>query len=79
MKNNFLIYVLSILMLGSSLHSIGQNRYHIDETFTKDGKFRENSVVYLIKDSTKINGLLFGDERIKFEIEFKNGPIWAHF
>ena len=33
MKNIFLIYVLSSLMLGSSLHSIGQKRYHIDEIY----------------------------------------------
>ena len=59
-------------MLGLPLNSIGQNRYHIDETFTKDGKFRENSVVYSLKDSTKINGILDSDDRIKFEIEFKN-------
>lgn len=56
------------LMLGLSLHTFSQHKHHIKETFTKDGKFKENSVVYLIKDTIKINGLLFGNERIKFEI-----------
>jgi antitoxin component YwqK of YwqJK toxin-antitoxin module len=75
MKINLKLIKVSclFLMLGLSLHTYGQRRHHINQTFTKNGKFKENSVVYLIKDTTKINGLLFSDERIKFEIEFKDG------
>ncbi|MEJ6589391.1 MAG: hypothetical protein QNL43_06275 [Crocinitomicaceae bacterium] len=73
MKNSILTYILPFLILGLSLNSVSQNRYHVDETFTKDGKFKENSVVFLITDSTKINGKLFGDKGFKFEIEYKSG------
>ena len=41
MKNNFLIYVLSSLMLGSSLHSIGQKRYLEDSTRMTDSSWCE--------------------------------------
>ena len=75
MKINPILIKVSCLFLtlGLSLHTYSQKRHHINQTFTKNGKFKENSVVYLIKDTTKINGLLFSDERIKFEIEFKDG------
>ena len=41
MKNIFLIYVLSSLMLGSSLHSIGQKRYLEDSTRMTDSSWCE--------------------------------------
>jgi antitoxin component YwqK of YwqJK toxin-antitoxin module len=43
MKNNFLIYVLPCLMMGLYLNSIGQNRYHVDEThYFEPGEYQEH-------------------------------------
>ena len=55
MKINLKLIKVSclFLMLGLSLHTYGQRRHHINQTFTKNGKFKENSVVYLIKDTTE--------------------------